>query len=168
VPSSTRPASFWNTFLGGAGTDNGSGIALGPDGAIFVAGTSDAPWGAPVRPYGGGFDAFVAKLDPDGKLVWNTFAGGSGADQAAGVAVDTDGSVRLVGSSNATWGTPESEYWSASDAFAAKIGPDGALVWNTFLGGLGEDHVKGVVMGADGFLFAVPAIYFLFRGFGLL
>jgi len=146
---------LWNTFLGGTGTDNGSGIALGPDGGIFVAGTSDAPWGSPVRPYGGGTDAFIAKLDPDGKLVWNTFAGGSGADQAAGVAVDTDGSARLVGSSNASWGTPESEYWSASDAFAARFDADGALVWNTFLGGLGEDYVKGIVMGADGFLFAV-------------
>lgn len=146
---------LWSTFLGGAGIDNGSGIALDPDGGIYVAGTSDVAWGSPVMPIGGGTDAFVAKLGKDGRLLWSTFVGGSGADQAGGIAVDEEGSAHLVGSSNATWGTPEGEYWAGSDAFAARLDASGTLVWSTFLGGNGEDYARGVIMGADGTLFAV-------------
>jgi hypothetical protein len=146
---------LWNTFLGGAGIDNGSGITLDPNGGIYVAGTSDLSWGKPVTPLAGGTDAFVAKLDQKGNILWNTFVGGSGLDQAAGVAVDADGSARIVGSSDATWGTPEGEYWASADGFAARLDPDGALLWNTFLGGIGEDYARGVVIGADGYIYAV-------------
>jgi hypothetical protein len=145
----------WNTFLGGGGIDNGAGITLDSEGGIYVAGTSDAAWGRPVGAYAGGTDAFVAKLDFRGNLLWNAFVGGTGADQAVGVAVDENGSARIVGTSNGTWGTPEGEYWAGADAFAARLDPDGNLLWNTFLGGNGEDYAQGVVMGPYGYIYAV-------------
>src|SRR5215207_4739494 len=53
----------WNTFLGGNGGDLGYGITLDTSGNVYVTGNSDATWGAPVRAYITGGDAFVAKLN---------------------------------------------------------------------------------------------------------
>jgi hypothetical protein len=52
-----------------------------------------------VRPYtvGGGNDAFAAKLDSSGNLIWNTFLGGTGTDETFAVAVDGTGNVYVAG-----------------------------------------------------------------------
>ena len=145
----------WTTFLGGTGTDNVYGIAVDPAGSVCVAGTSNASWGSPVTPMAAGFDAFAAKLDGKGQLLWNTFLGGAGTDQANGLAVDAEGNVTVVGSSTDGWGAPEGEYWAGPDAFAARLDSGGRRVWNTFLGGNGEDYGRGVALDASGNSFFV-------------
>ena len=96
----------WNTFLGGSSDDYGNGIAVDTSGNVYVTGYSTATWGSPVRPFSGGDDAFVAKLNGSGALQWNTFLGGSNVDYGYGIAVDTSGNVYVTGNSEATWGSP--------------------------------------------------------------
>jgi hypothetical protein len=127
---------LWNTFLGGPTyADYGIGIAVDTSGNVYVAGYSNATWGSPVSPFAGSDDAFAAKLNNNGALQWNTFLGGSGADRGTEIAVDTSGNVYVAGYSNATWGSPVSPFAGSDDAFAAKLNNNGALQWNTFLGG---------------------------------
>lgn len=145
----------WNAFLGGAGTDRATAIALDSSGNTFVAGASDATWGTPVRPYSGGNDAFAGKMNPSGILDWNTFLGGSGDDVVNAIAFDASGKVYLAGSSTATWGTPFRAYTSGSDAFAARLNSGGALDWNGFLGSSGEDYGNGISVDGTGNLYAV-------------
>lgn len=45
---------------------------------------------------------FVAKLDPSGSLLWNTFLGSAKSDGAQGIAVDNN-SIDLTGYSDLTW-----------------------------------------------------------------
>jgi fibronectin type 3 domain-containing protein len=148
----------WNTFLGGSGYDEGYAIAVDGSGNAYVTGSSGATWGSPVRVYAGGDDTFAARLDPYGGLTWNTFLGGSGNDEGAGIAVDGNGDVYVAGASNATWGcsptactvrayTSGEEDTSDEDAFAAKLDSSGGLTWNTFLGGSGWDY--GTDIGVD-------------------
>jgi uncharacterized protein (TIGR03437 family) len=104
---------IFSTYLGGARDDAGYGIALGPDGAIYVTGqttstnfpvTSDA---AQARLAGSGGqnnngdewgDAFLAVLSADGtKVTYATYLGGSMDDTAQGVAVDASGNVYVTG-----------------------------------------------------------------------
>ena len=86
----------WNTFLGSAGVDQISAIALEPEsGNVVVAGSSAATWGTPVHAYSGGTDAFVAKLDSNGVLLWNTFLGSAGADHANGISVDGEAGMSM-------------------------------------------------------------------------
>jgi hypothetical protein len=54
----------WNTFLGSAGDDVAISLARDGIGNVFVTGASGGSWGAPINPYAGGNDAFVAKMQP--------------------------------------------------------------------------------------------------------
>jgi hypothetical protein len=130
---------LWNTFLGGSGADQGSGIALDATGNVYVVGTSTAAWGAPINLFAGGTnDAFAAKLDSSGTRLWNTFLGsatpmGAGSDQDLGIAVDDAGSnVYVTGLSLSTWGTPVNPHVGLGtlDAFAAKLNTNGVQLWN--------------------------------------
>src|SRR5687768_7274524 len=85
------PTLLWNTFLGGSGVDEGRGIATDEDGNVYVVGTSSATWGSPRRAHRAGDDAFVAKVNANGELVWNTFLGASGVDLGFGLALDGSG-----------------------------------------------------------------------------
>jgi hypothetical protein len=143
------PTMTWSAFLGGGGYDIGRSIAVDKAGNIFIAGSSDAAWGAPVRAYSLGSDVFVAKMDRMGNLLWSTFLGGSGADYGYGVAVDESSNVYVTGYSDTTWGNPRMAYTDKHDAFVAKLDGQGRLVWNTFLGGWGHDYAYGLALGGS-------------------
>jgi VCBS repeat-containing protein len=145
----------WNTFLGaGSGTnDYGYGIAVDGSGNIYVDGDSNASWGAPIRAYSSGSDAFVAKLTSAGALSWNTFLGGTGSDGANGIAVDAGGNVYVGGFSSATWGTPARSYGGGFDMMAAKLSSAGALSWNTFMGSAGYEIAYGLALDGSGNLY---------------
>lgn len=141
----------WNTFLGAGGIDEGMGIAVDIGGNAYVSGDSDAAWGSPIRPYNGGEDGFLAKLDPSGTLLWNTFLGSNvGGEGAQGVALDASGNVYVAGGASASWGTPVRPFVSGGDAFAAKLTSNGALIWNTFLGGNGSDSGMAIAVDLNG------------------
>jgi hypothetical protein len=152
----------WNTFLGGSGTDDGSAVVVDDNGNVYVAGYSTASWGEdegaggtdPIRAYTSGNDAFVAKLNSNGVLLWNTFLGGSGNDDSGtAVALDGNGNVCVGGHSNDTWqgdSDPLLPYDSGYDAFAAKLNNGGELQWNTFLGGNDWDEGRGIAADANG------------------
>jgi hypothetical protein len=150
----------WNTFLGGSGSDEGRGIAVDGSGNMYVAGHSDATWGSsPVRAYTGNNDAFAAKLGSDGSLTWHTFLGGSGTDYGYGIAVDGSSNVYVAGYNYATWGSPVRAYTGNNDAFAAKLGSDGSLTWNTFLGGSSYDYGSGIAVDGSGNVYVVGYSY---------
>lgn len=142
----------WNTFLGGDGVDHSTGIAADTSGNVYIAGISTSTWGTPVRAFTGfNDDAFTVKLDTGGSLTWNTFLGGNGIDDGAGIAVDGSGNVYLTGISGETWGTPVRPFTGFNDdAFAAKLDSGGALTWNTFLGGSTPDRGAGVAADGNG------------------
>ena len=85
------PVLSWATYLGGSDNDEGLGIAVDPAGNAYVTGRP------PRRPsfpgtagrsiqstMGGGPDAFVTKLNAAGTaLLYSTYLGGSGDDQAS-------------------------------------------------------------------------------------
>lgn len=142
-------ALVWNTFLGGSGIDESNAIAVDARGNLYVTGISYATWESPIRSHSGGGDAFAAKLDPSGKLVWNTFLGGSKAVTTGyGIAVDNVGSAYVVGSSTSPgWHTPVRAYTASRDIYVAKLSANGELEWNTFLGG--NDWDEGFAIAVD-------------------
>ncbi len=141
--ASLGPERIWHTFLGGAARDWAFAIAADGNRNTYVTGLSAATWGSPLNPFGGGYDVFVAKLDANGSLLWNTFLGGSDDDVGYGIAVDMNGDVYVNGFSETTWGSPLRPYDGLEDGFVAKLDANGSLQWNTFLGGAGLDRGQG-------------------------
>jgi hypothetical protein len=129
-----EPVLKWHTYAGSFVDDHGADIAVDPSGNIYLAGWSDETWGNPINPHSGGRDAYVAKLNSTGGLVWNTFLGSSETDEARTIAVDGSGNVYVVGWSRATWGSPINPHSRDEDAFVARLDPSGVLLWNLFIG----------------------------------
>ncbi len=87
------PELVYGTFLGGAWQDAGYGIALDPEGNIYVTGrtySDDFPANGGARATDR--DVFVAKFDPTGtQLLYSTLIGGRNGDDGLAIAVDTTG-----------------------------------------------------------------------------
>jgi hypothetical protein len=151
---------LFSTLLGGSNDDSATGMALDSSGNIYVVGSTnsaDFPTtnGAAQTARSGGFDAFIAKLDPaGGSLLYATFLGGSLTENGLAIAIDSAGSAYVTGftySSNfpTTPGSLDTSLSGTWDAFVAKLNPSGSsIVYGTFLGGLDID--TGLALAVDG------------------
>ena len=160
---------LYATYLGGSGHEEGYGIAVDGKGNAYVTGTTTSSVfpttaGAWDRKREGGRDAFIAKLDPNGKLSYSTYLGGNGYEYGQGIAIDKAGNAYVTGttySSNfvpATVPAYDRSLAGPYDAFVAKLNPNGAkLIYATYLGGsrnenglLETDLVRGNTVGVAG------------------
>ncbi|MHC4814012.1 MAG: DUF7948 domain-containing protein [Planctomycetota bacterium] len=97
-------------------------------------------------------------VDPG--LVWSTYLGGDGFDQAHEVALDVKGAATVTGSTGSadfptTTGAFDTTFNGNQDFFVARLSPSGSgLVWSTFMGGSGPDGVAwlggGLALDAQG------------------
>ena len=154
-------ALMYATYLGGSSADAGYGIAVDKAGNAYVTGetaSSDFPTKNPLQgTYAGGWDAFVAKVSPDGSgLVYSTFLGGSSGDAGNGIAVDGTGNAYVTGGTSG-FGFPTTKdalqpnSGGNSDAFVAKLNPTGsALVYSTYLGGSSDETGRGIAVDGAG------------------
>lgn len=150
------PVLAYSTLLGGGGDESGQGIALDERGAAYVTGVTsslDFPTEDPAQPdYGGGAgDAFVAKLDKKGRLVYATYLGGGDADQGNAIAVDRHGKAHVTGQTDSrdfpTARAFQETFAGTRDAFVAKLGASGStLLYSTYLGGAGVDSALGIAL----------------------
>jgi hypothetical protein len=154
LPLIIDPVLSWNTFIGSAGNDWGRSIAVDGSGNVYVAGRSNTNWGSPVNPYTvGGYktwDAFAAKFNSAGVLLWHTFMGSGSNDESYSVAVDGSGNVYVAGRSEDAWGSPVNSHAGDSDAFAAKLDSSGGLLWHTFMGSGSNDDSYSVAVDGSG------------------
>ena len=79
-PGGTR---IWGSYYGGSAEDFGFSCAVDAAGNSYLAGWTSSSAGIASNGYqntygGGGTDAFVVKLDPNGDRVWGTYFGGGG------------------------------------------------------------------------------------------
>jgi Beta-propeller repeat len=151
---------LYSTYLGGSNNDRGFGIAVDSAGNAYVTGdtvSTDFPTSNPLQPTNhGGYDAFVAALDPTGAtLLYSTYLGGSGPDFGYGIAVDSAGNAYVTGQTGST-NFPTSNplqptNHGGGDAFVAALDPTGAtLLYSTYLGGSSGDDGRGIAVDSAG------------------
>ena len=157
------PILVYSTYLGGSSDDGGYLLAVDPQGRAYLTGYTDSTdfpiAGTSISPApSGNFEAFVAKLSPDGtSLVYSTYLGGSGGDFASDVALDSNGNAYVVGNTSSTdFPVTANAFQSSlatgatSNVFLSKLSADGqSLLYSTYLGGGGIDYGFGIAVDAN-------------------
>jgi len=143
-------------YIGGSNVEIARGIAADAAGNAYVTGytnSTEATFPVVAGPdltyNSGGYDAFVAKVNPQGTgLVYCGYVGGRGDDQAFGIAVHASGDAFVTGYTNSDEQTfpvkvgPDLTHngWG-NDAFVAKVNATGsALTYCGYIGGGYDDR----------------------------
>jgi hypothetical protein len=152
----------FSTYLGGAAIDGSQALVVDPFSGIYVTGftqSTDFPVTAGVfqAAPGGGQDAFIARLTPDGSgLVYSTYLGGHNTEFTTGIARDSGHNAYVTGFTQSydfptTPGAIQTQPHGGDEAFVAKVDPSGSsLVYSTYLGGGGDDVGRDIVLDATG------------------
>jgi uncharacterized protein (TIGR03437 family) len=171
---STGKTLYSTTF---AGSDFGIAWAIAVDsaGAAYVFGNTNSP-DFPVTPGAlqttmqGSFQGFVAKLDPNGKIVYSTFIGGAtnvtpGLASAPGldsILVDSAGDVIVTGQAGTNSGIaafppPPALNVSSGESFVLKLDPAGSKILAAVsgIGGMIATDAQGNIYAA-GMQFGEP------------
>lgn len=163
---------LWAVKGGGSSMDYVYGLDLDQLGNIFVTGSvgSYASFGSyALRIVGGQYDSFVAKLDQSGNWLWARKAGGGDLDDGYGIQTDSAGNCYVVGTyksgtinfyhdavnnyftyylTNLSGG-----YGGNTDAYVAKLDPEGNWLWVQQCGGPGTDGGQAIDVDNDGFVY---------------
>ena len=148
----------WAFGGGGLFADAGNSVALDTSGNAIVVGsfTSVANIGGTNLTSNGRSDAFIAKFDPVGGLIWARGIGGDGFDSATDVVVDPAGNIHVIGSFEGIvdfvgQSITNSSVSSYSDIFVAEFDSSGALIWVRTIGRQFEqDRPGGIGLDAAG------------------
>jgi len=125
-------ALVYSTYLGGSSIDVATALAVDTTGKAYVAGytaSTDFPTATAVQSSNaGGYDAFIAELNPLGNtLAMATYLGGTGSDSAYGIALDAGGNTYLAGQTMSgafpLAGATQLFELSPMSAFVTKVGP---------------------------------------------
>ena len=147
-------STHWATYYGGNVHDYIYAAAMDKWGNIYLLGQTNSTVGisslSAHQPYPAGMeDAFLVKMNSQGKRLWATYFGGVGTEDGFYVTTDNDGNVIITGqtqnSTNLfTSGAHQSINNGMIDAYMAKFSPSGSLLWSTYYGGSGIDKGKAV------------------------
>jgi uncharacterized protein (TIGR03437 family) len=122
-------------------------------GNIYIAGFN----GTPTSP--DTYDAFVAKLSPDGsRILYSTTFAGSKSDYATALEIDSSGAAYIIGETQSsdfpvTQAAVQGTFLASSkQGFVAKVDPQGKVVYATFIGGSSDINlsVGGLVVNTAG------------------
>ncbi|MCI0588298.1 MAG: hypothetical protein L0323_15820, partial [Planctomycetes bacterium] len=168
---------LYSTFVGGSATDLALALSVDAPAVVTIAGwTTSADY--PTTPgawdwtYNGpsttsGRDVFVTRLDPtqpsSQQLLYSTFVGGAGNDDAFAVSVDPSGVVTIAGRTTSaayptTPGAWDTTYNGAginpTDVFVTRLDPSQPssqqLLYSTFVGGSAAESASSLSVGASG------------------
>lgn len=132
-------AALWAKVAGDAGFQYGRVVATDADGNVIVVGGFDGTLevGKIKLVSAGDEDAFVAKFDPDGVLLWARRFGAASLDTGLGVAVAPNGDIVVTGSFQGAVDFGNGSLTSAglSDIFLLRLAAvGGATVWSRRFG----------------------------------
>ncbi|MCP5050674.1 MAG: hypothetical protein GY940_26155 [bacterium] len=159
--ATTGSSLIFSSYLGGSGEDRGYGIAVDSSGKAFVTGqtaSTDFPTeNAYQDTYGGGnLDAFVTSFAATGTTVeYSTFLGGTEADAAAHVNLNSSGYACITGNTSSSdfplKKAYQTTYSGDLDVFISMFPPGGgSLNFSTFLGGGDLDTGRAIAFDNSG------------------
>lgn len=135
---------LWTRQFGTTSSDSGLTIAADANGNLVVGGST---YGALQATAGNG-DAFVAKLDGFGNILWTRQFGSGGIDVASSVAVSSKGEVFATGYVLGV--LPGQTFVGKLDAYVVKFDGTGGLLWARQFGTDQDDYANAIAVDARG------------------
>jgi len=114
----------WTRQLGSNASDAANAVGVDPTANIYIAGLTGGP--LPNNSHAGGLDAFLAKYDAYGGLLWTRQFGTDGWDLCNALSIDSSGDIYVTGETNGLLGDTSFGY---HDGFVAKFQADGNMMW---------------------------------------
>jgi hypothetical protein len=144
----------WATKLGAQGDDYNRGLAVAPDGAIYLTGSFEQEIlvGTDILVSPNFSTVYVARLNPDGSPAWGRRIGGTGFDFGESLAVDAEGNVYATGYVDGAFvvstGDGDENHQTAgdNDGYLAVYSPEGELLSFETIGGTNRDRGQGVAL----------------------
>jgi hypothetical protein len=149
------------TLLGGTGDDVANTVAVDANGNAWIAGSTDSAslpvYHAIQTTLAGTTNILLACLNASG-TAWNTltYLGGSVADIANAITLDSSANVYLAGTTLSqnfplTAGAYQTSSHGGYDAFVLKLAPGaGSIIFSTLLGGSASDTAAGIAVDGSG------------------
>ena len=162
----------YSTYLGGTGDDQNADLAIDTAGNAYVTGNTTSSNFPMVNGFQttnfGGFDSFVAKLNPNATAVlYSSFMGGGSFEAGSGIAVDNSGLAHITGQTQSGFGFPVKNNLQAAfggggtDAFITKVDTTqsgaNSHLYSTFLGGNAFDAGHAIAIDATGDVYVAGA-----------
>lgn len=155
------PKVIWGTYY--ADNTYSYGVISNDSIAAYITGKTNsqrmiATRGAFQTLVKGGEDAFLAKFDTSGRLLWGTYFGGRKDDVATGISKDSKGNICIAGYTSSDSGiatknafqehytidSTATYYGNLPHAFVAKFSPSGQRLWSTYFSGKLSDAATGI------------------------
>jgi gliding motility-associated-like protein len=149
---------LWGTYLGGTHFDFAYGVAYDSQENVIVCGQTLSD-NFPIIGNGnnlqsalaGNSDAFIAKFNKRGQPIWSSYYGGTGAETAKYLAINTNDEIFIAGQS----ASPDFPFKAlntpyqivnngGSDIFILKFSKDLSPLCNTLFGGSGDERLSGI------------------------
>src|SRR5579871_1833961 len=170
------PVLTYASYLGGNQGDYASGVAMDPQGNIYITGATTSS-NFPVKAglssrYNSQVETgFVAKINPNApgaaSLVYSTYLGGSSFDGGVGIATDASGDAYVTGFTYSNDFPLKNAFQSSLNTsqncsssggaapcphvFVSKLSPGGnSLIYSSFLGGSSYDYPSAIAVDSSG------------------
>lgn len=171
-PAGGSNARIWCTYYGGDSADAAFTIQADAFGHVYVAGQTFSTTNTSrllFRPqvqtvHNGGSDAFIAKFNQNGRMIWSNFFGGNANEIARTLSLDRKGQpviagetfshdTSLVHAAASGYTVEQSGYGGNGDAFILFLDTAGKRLYSTYWGGSAHDEALTVSVNAGDTLF---------------
>jgi chitodextrinase len=132
----------WTRLLGTTAIDNAFSVAVDSNENVYVTGSTNGNLGGQTS--SGGTDAFVARYDSSGNMVWTRLLGNATLTYGYAVAVAASGNVYISGVTRGTLGGQANA--GIQDMFVAKYNASGTVQWVRMAGSSVFDYCYGVAV----------------------
>jgi hypothetical protein len=149
----------WSQTVGPIADFGQSFLAADPAGGVWILGTQVMTPSDPGFNNPGLFGVFLARLDPNGNLMWSEMLGELGMNYARGIAVGPSGAAFVALQANGgpiSLGDLDDGGYSWPSPIVASIGRDGTVTWAQVISPMGDqnDQVTALALGVDGTVYA--------------
>jgi len=148
---------LWSKVLGGsinegfATAGNTEAVSPTADGGFFFGGAVSSSDGD-VPLLKGSYDAFIARFDKDGNILWKKTYGSSQTEFLSAVAATPDGGCIFSASSGGSsdGDVPAGHGTGKTDVWIVKLGATGNIEWSRLYGGSAIETATDIITTADG------------------